>query len=81
MLTGKTDLPDVMVLTPRIFGDDRVFFFESFNERVFSEITGKPTRFVQDNHSNSSHGVLRGLHYQLNKPQGKVVRVIAGGNL
>ena len=78
MLSEKTALPGVMVLTPRSFGDDRGFFFESFNSRVFSEITGKSTQFVQDNHSKSSRGVLRGLHYQLGKPQGKLVRVIEG---
>ena len=78
MLIEKMDLPGVIVLTPQCFGDDRGFFFESFNARVFSNITGKNTQFVQDNHSKSSRGVLRGLHYQLSKPQGKLVRVIQG---
>jgi dTDP-4-dehydrorhamnose 3,5-epimerase len=68
----------VLLLTPRSFGDDRGFFFESFNSRVFSDATGENVQFVQDNHSKSSRGVLRGLHYQLGKPQGKLVRVIEG---
>ena len=78
MLVEKTSLPSVLVLTPRSFGDERGFFFESFNARVFSESTGENSQFVQDNHSMSSRGVLRGLHYQLGKPQGKLVRVIEG---
>ena len=78
MLVEKTSLPSVLVLTPRSFGDERGFFFESFNARVFSENTGENVQFVQDNHSKSSRGVLRGLHYQLGKPQGKLVRVIEG---
>lgn len=73
-----TPLPDVLVLEPKVFGDERGFFFESFNEREFAEKTGVATRFVQDNHSRSQKGVLRGLHYQLEQTQGKVVRVTAG---
>ena len=78
MLVEETGLPGVLVLTPRIFGDDRGFFFESFSARAFSDCTGENVHFVQDNHSKSSRGVLRGLHYQLGKPQGKLVRVIEG---
>ena len=78
MFVEQTALPGVLILTPRIFGDDRGFFFESFNMRVFSENTGENYQFVQDNHSKSSRGVLRGLHYQLGKPQGKLVRVVEG---
>lgn len=78
MLVEQTALPGVVILTPRTFGDDRGFFFESFNTRVFSESTGQTCQFVQDNHSKSSRGVLRGLHYQLGKPQGKLVRVVEG---
>ena len=78
MLVEQTALPGVVILTPRTFSDDRGFFFESFNTRVFSENTGENCQFVQDNHSKSSIGVLRGLHYQLGKPQGKLVRVVEG---
>ena len=78
MLVEQTTLPGVLILTPRTFGDDRGFFFESFNTQVFSENTGEKCQFVQDNHSKSSIGVLRGLHYQLGKPQGKLVRVVEG---
>ena len=78
MLVETTNLPGVMVLTPRSFGDDRGFFFESFNARAFSDSACENVQFVQDNHSKSSRGVLRGLHYQLGKPQGKLVRVIEG---
>ena len=78
MLVEQTALPGVVILTPRTFSDDRGFFFESFNTRVFSENTGGNCQFVQDNHSKSSIGVLRGLHYQLGKPQGKLVRVVEG---
>lgn len=73
-----TSLPDVLVLEPRIFGDDRGFFFESYNERAFREATGLSVNFVQDNHSRSEKHVLRGLHYQIRQPQGKLVRVVAG---
>lgn len=74
----KTDIPDVLILEPKVFGDDRGFFFESFNEKTFREVTGVVTHFVQDNHSRSSCGVLRGLHYQLQQPQGKLVRCTQG---
>lgn len=67
-----------MVLEPKVFGDARGFFFESFNARVFAQQTGTRADFVQDNHSRSARGVLRGLHYQIRQPQGKLVRVIAG---
>jgi dTDP-4-dehydrorhamnose 3,5-epimerase len=73
-----TVIPDVLVLTPKIFGDVRGFFFESFNQRDFDKATNLNLTFVQDNHSKSSHGVLRGLHYQIQHPQGKLVRVTAG---
>lgn len=73
-----TALPDVLVLEPQVFGDDRGFFFESFNQRDFGEATGLDVRFVQDNHSKSGRGVLRGLHYQIQHPQGKLVRVTQG---
>ncbi len=74
----KTTIPDVIIIEPTVFGDDRGFFFESFNERRFHELTGLDTRFVQHNHSRSAGGVLRGLHYQIQQPQGKLVRVTAG---
>jgi dTDP-4-dehydrorhamnose 3,5-epimerase len=74
----KTDLPEVLVLEPKVFGDDRGFFFESFNQRDFQQATGLDVNFVQDNHSKSSQGVLRGLHYQIQHPQGKLVRVTLG---
>lgn len=73
-----TTLPDVLILEPKVFGDARGFFFESFNARVFAELTGYSGEFVQDNHSKSARGVLRGLHYQIRQPQGKLVRVVAG---
>ena len=71
-------LPEVLVIEPRVFGDERGFFFESYNERGFGKITGKSPHFVQDNHSKSARNVLRGLHYQIRQPQGKLVRVISG---
>lgn len=71
-------IPDVIVFEPRVFGDDRGFFFESFNHKVFEEVVGRPVRFLQDNHSRSAKGVLRGLHYQIRQPQGKLVRVTHG---
>lgn len=74
----KTGLPDVLILEPEVFGDDRGFFFESFNERDFRQATNLDASFVQDNHSKSSQGVLRGLHYQIQHPQGKLVRVTQG---
>ncbi|MGQ7816786.1 dTDP-4-dehydrorhamnose 3,5-epimerase [Metapseudomonas furukawaii] len=73
-----TAIPDVIVLEPRVFGDERGFFFESFNARAFTEATGLERDFVQDNHSRSQRGVLRGLHYQLQSAQGKLVRVVQG---
>ena len=73
-----SDIPEVLILEPKVFGDDRGFFFESYNERDFIEKTGINARFVQDNHSRSAMNVLRGLHYQIRQPQGKLVRVIRG---
>lgn len=73
----KTEIPDVVLLEPKVFGDDRGFFFESWNARTLKEL-GIDAEFVQDNHSYSQRGVLRGLHYQIQQPQGKLVRVIAG---
>jgi dTDP-4-dehydrorhamnose 3,5-epimerase len=73
-----TNIADVLLLTPKVFGDDRGFFFESFNQRDFEQALGHPVSFVQDNHSRSKHGVLRGLHFQTKHPQGKLVRVTAG---
>ncbi|NVN90200.1 MAG: dTDP-4-dehydrorhamnose 3,5-epimerase [Desulfuromonadales bacterium] len=73
-----TSIPDVLIMEPKVFGDERGFFFESFNERIWRELTGLDLRFVQHNHSRSAAGVLRGLHYQIKNPQGKLVRVIAG---
>lgn len=74
----ETPIPDLLVLEPRVFGDSRGFFLESWNERTFREATGVTLGFVQDNHSRSARGVLRGLHYQLQQPQGKLVRVVRG---
>ncbi|WP_445000707.1 dTDP-4-dehydrorhamnose 3,5-epimerase [Halomonas mongoliensis] len=71
-------IPDVLLITPDVFGDERGFFTESFNQRVFAEVTGLGVTFVQDNHSRSRQGVLRGLHYQVKQLQGKLVRVLAG---
>lgn len=73
-----TAIPDVLVLTPKVFGDTRGFFFESFNARHFGEVTGLDVSFVQDNHSKSVKGVLRGMHYQIQHAQGKLVRVVQG---
>lgn len=78
MTVTATRLPEVRLIEPRVFGDARGFFLESWNQRVFDEAVGEAVRFVQDNHSRSSRGVLRGLHYQLANPQGKLVRVVAG---
>lgn len=79
MLARPTDLPDVLILEPRVFEDDRGFFFESYNARAFAEATGLDPRFVQDNHSRSLRGVLRGLHYQVPPhAQGKLVRAVSG---
>lgn len=74
----KTDIPDVLIIEPKVFGDARGVFFESFNQKVWREKTGLETAFVQDNHSRSGKNVLRGLHYQIQQPQGKLVRVIQG---
>jgi dTDP-4-dehydrorhamnose 3,5-epimerase len=74
----STEIPDVLILEPKVFGDDRGFFFESYNKKSFEKLTGINTDFVQDNHSRSSKGVLRGLHYQIKQSQGKLVRVISG---
>jgi len=73
-----TRLPDVLIIEPKVFGDDRGFFYESYNARAFAEATGCTLQFVQDNHSRSTRGVLRGLHYQIEQAQGKLVRVTAG---
>jgi dTDP-4-dehydrorhamnose 3,5-epimerase len=73
-----TEIPDLLILEPTIFGDARGFFYESFNHKVFADKTGVTTDFVQDNHSRSAQGVLRGLHYQIKQPQGKLVRVVVG---
>ena len=78
MQVTRTAIADVLLLEPKVFGDERGFFYESFNERVFHEATGVTLPFVQDNHSKSGYGVLRGLHYQLQQPQGKLVRVVQG---
>lgn len=74
----KTTVPDVLLIEPEVFGDARGFFFESYNERDFAAQTGVKAHFVQDNHSRSAKNVLRGLHYQIRRPQGKLVRVTAG---
>ena len=71
-------IPDVLLFEPNVFGDERGFFYESFNQKVFEEAVGKPVQFVQDNHSKSVRGVLRGLHYQIKQAQGKLVRVVQG---
>jgi dTDP-4-dehydrorhamnose 3,5-epimerase len=73
-----TAIPDVLVIEPAVFGDARGFFFESWNHKRFCELVGREVGFVQDNHSKSAHGVLRGLHYQLHQAQGKLVRAVAG---
>src|SRR5262249_16112414 len=78
MKVTRTAIADVLVLEPKVFGDARGFFLESYNERTFREATGVAPEFVQDNHSRSGRGVLRGLHYQLRQPQGKLVRVVRG---
>jgi dTDP-4-dehydrorhamnose 3,5-epimerase len=78
MKVERLDVPDVLIMEPTVFGDDRGFFFESFNQRRFEEAIGRSVSFVQDNHSRSSRGVLRGLHYQVEQTQGKLLRVIHG---
>ena len=74
----KTEIPDVLIFEPKVFGDERGFFFESFNQNAFNKATGLAVNFVQDNHSKSARNVLRGLHYQIQQPQGKLVRVAQG---
>lgn len=78
MQVVSTELPGVIILEPQVFGDERGFFYESFNARAFAQATGLQREFVQDNHSRSRRGVLRGLHYQVQQAQGKLVRVTAG---
>jgi len=73
-----TAIPEVLIIEPKVFGDARGFFFESFNQKAFDEAIGRHVDFVQDNHSRSAKGVLRGLHYQIQQPQGKLVRVVSG---
>lgn len=74
-----TKIPDVKIIEPRVFGDERGFFMETWNQKQFEKlVTGKPTQFVQDNHSKSKQGILRGLHYQTQNTQGKLVRVVSG---
>jgi len=74
----ETSIPDVLIIEPKVFGDERGFFYESFNAAAFEAATGLQRQFVQDNHSKSQRGVLRGLHFQIQQPQGKLVRVVAG---
>ncbi len=78
MKVVETSIPDVLIIEPKVFGDERGFFYESFNAAAFEAATGLKRQFVQDNHSKSQRGVLRGLHYQIQHPQGKLVRVVAG---
>lgn len=78
MQATRLSIPDVVLLEPKVFGDARGFFFESFNQKAFNAATGTDHQFVQDNHSRSTKGVLRGLHYQSQQPQGKLVRVVQG---
>ncbi len=78
MLIINTKLPEVKIIEPKLFGDDRGFFYESYNQKVFEDALGRNLNFVQDNHSKSSKGVLRGIHYQVEQTQGKLVRVISG---
>ena len=78
MKITPTTIPEVLVIEPKVFGDARGFFFESFNQKAFNQATGLNLNFVQDNHSQSARGVLRGLHYQSQHTQGKLVRVLSG---
>lgn len=78
MIAIRTTIPDLLIIEPKIFGDERGFFFESFNRRTFAELIGRDVDFVQDNHSRSLKNVLRGLHYQIQHPQAKLVRVVQG---
>lgn len=79
MKVVRTEIPDVLILEPRVFGDERGFFLESYNKRALAAIAGIEAEFVQDNHSRSARNVLRGLHYQIRQPQGKLVRAVMGG--
>ncbi len=81
MIAIPTAIPDLLIIEPKVFGDERGFFFESFNRRKFAELTGRDIDFVQDNHSRSARNVLRGLHYQIQHPQAKLVRVVQGAVL
>ena len=78
MKVTPTAIPEVLIIEPKVFGDSRGFFYESFNQKYFNEATGTSCQFVQDNHSRSAKSVLQGLHYQINQPQGKLVRVVRG---
>ena len=78
MNVTPSSIPDVLIIEPRVFGDERGFFYESYNERIFTEMIGVDVHFLQDNHSRSAKNVLRGLHYQIQQPQGKLVRVAVG---
>jgi dTDP-4-dehydrorhamnose 3,5-epimerase len=78
MKVTQTAIPDLLIIEPMVFGDDRGFFFESFNQQKFAKLTGREVNFVQDNHSRSVKNVLRGLHYQIQHPQGKLMRVVQG---
>ncbi len=78
IVATPTAIPDVLIIEPKVFGDDRGFFYESFNQNEFNQVVGREVNFIQDNHSKSKKGVLRGLHYQMTNTQGKLVRVIAG---
>lgn len=78
MIAIPTAIPDLLIIEPKVFGDDRGFFFESYNRRQFAGLIGRDVDFVQDNHSRSAKNVLRGLHYQIRHPQGKLVRVVQG---
>lgn len=81
MKVMHTAIPEVLIVEPTVFGDERGFFFESFNSKAFCQATGQDGQFVQDNHSRSAKGVLRGLHYQIENPQGKLIRVVQGAVL
>ena len=78
MKISQAAIPDILVVEPTVFGDERGFFYESYNARKWEELTGLQTSFVQDNHSLSAKGVLRGIHYQIEQPQGKLIRVVVG---
>src|SRR5258708_36113564 len=78
MKVVRTEIPDVLILEPKVFGDERGFFLESYNKRTLEDVAGIRGEFVQDNHSRSGRNVLRGLHYQIKQPQGKILRVFQG---